>query len=267
MTGSDIAESAKNAAVVVTALSGAAYACGFLAVRARARALGTDPGFVLVDQAYVFAGFRFVHVFLLSLLISFPLLLMLRSLGGRALLLDPGPLCALKTGAAIVAGALTIWIYLATTGVSGVLLSPSSNWVAGAVLGRNQYGSFLVLATTLAAAALLLWSRAHFLRAGELDPLGAALALIAALLLVLLPVQHGVFHADRITRRLDGTPPGASGLAPPIWVVDRAADRVTLFGRGADGHARLVTLKADQLDGVAVVGVGSLKDAFGEPNP
>ncbi len=62
-------------------------------------------------------------------------------------------------------------------------------------------------------------------------------------------------------------PPGASALAAPIWMVDRAADRVTLFGRGADGHARLVTLKADQLDGVAVVRIGSLSDAVGEANP
>ena len=267
MTGNDVVESVKNSVVVLASLSGAAYACGYLVVRARARALGADPGFVLVDQAYVFAGFRFVLVFLLSLLISVPLLLFLRWLGGRALLLGPGSLFALETGAAIVAGALTIWVYLATTGVSGVLLSPSSNWVDGAVLGRNPYGTLLALATTAAAAALLLWSRAHFLRVGDLDPLGAALALVVVLLLVLLPIQHGVFQADRNARRLDGAPQAASGLNPPIWVVDRTADRVTLFGRGADGHARLVTLKADQLDGVAVVEIGNLGDVLGEQKP
>ncbi len=87
------------------------------------------------------------------------------------------------------------------------------------------------------------------------------------LLLVLLPIQHGVFQADRNTRRLDGAPQAASGLTPPIWVVDRTADRVTLFGRGGDGHARLVTLKADQLDGVAVVGIGNLGNVLGEQKP
>lgn len=266
-TSSEIAESVKNGAVVLTTLSGAAYACGFLVVRARAHALGADPAFVLVDQAYVFAGFRFVLVLLLSLLISFPLRLLLRWLGGRALQLDPGPLLAIEAGAAIVAGALTIWVYLKTTGVSGVLLAPCSNWVARAVLGQNPYGALLTLATTAAAAALLLWSRAHFLRAGNIDPLGASLALIAMLLLLLLPIQNGVFHADRTARRLEGALPGAKGPAPPVWLVDRAADRVTLFGRGADGHARLVTMKADQLDGVAVIEVGKLNDALGEINP
>jgi len=262
MTGSDIVESAKNAVVVLALLSGAAYACGYLVVRARARALGADPGFALVDQAYVFAGFRFVLLLLLSLLISVPVLLLLRWFGSRALLLGAGPLLVVETGAAVLAATLTIYAYL----VNGALLSPSSDWVAGAVLGQNSYGALLGLATTVGAAALLVWAREHYLRAGALDPLGATLALISGLLIALLPVQHGVFHADRTARRLDGAPQ-ASGLAPPIWVVDRAADRVTLFGRGADGHARLVTLKADQLDGVAVVGIGTLSDAVGQPNP
>ena len=89
----------------------------------------------------------------------------------------------------------------------------------------------------------MLWTRAHYLRAGALDPLGAALALNTGLLIVLLSLQHGVFFADRTVRRLDGAPKDASGFVPPVWMVDRAADRVTLFGRGADARARLVTVK------------------------
>ncbi len=267
MTGGDIVESVKNAAVVLTSLSGAAYACGYLVVRARARALGADPGFALVDQAYVFAGFRFVLVLLISLLVSVPVLLSLRWVGSRTLLLGAGPVLVLETGGAVIAAALTIYAYLATTRINGVLLSGASDWQTCAVLGRNSYGTLLLLATTVGAAALLLWTREHYLRAGALDPLGAALALVAALLVALLPVQHGVFYADRTARKLDGVPHAASGLAPPIWTVDRAADRITLFGRGADGHARLVTLKAEQLDGVPVVGVGTLSDVLGDPNP
>ena len=266
MTGNDIAglaESAKNAAVVLTAFSGVAYACGYLGVRARALALGADTGFAIIDQIYVLAGFRFIHVLLLELLISAPLLLLLSWLGKSALLLGPNLRYTVEAGAAVAAGALTIWIYLVTD-VKGVLLAPTSKWTAGAVLGKNAYGVLLVLGTTAATAALLLWSRAHYLRAGEVDPLGAALALITMLLLLLLPVQHGVFHAGRLVARLEVVPAGVGGLTPPIWVVDRAADRVTLFGRGADGRARLVTVKANQLDGVAVVGIGTLSDAVGE---
>src|SRR5260221_448312 len=118
MTGSEIADSAKNAGVVLTVLSSAAYACGYLVGRARARALGV---------------------------------------------------------------------------------------------------------------AMLLWFAAHFARAGGLDPVGAALLLIGTLLLVLLPMQHGVFHADRTARQLDRIPEGVTGLAEPIWLVDRGtSDRVVL---------------------------------------
>ena len=79
-----------------------------------------------------------------------------------------------------------------------------------------------------------------------LDPLGAVLLLIGALLLVLLPMQHGVFYADRVARQLERAPEGVTGLTPPIWLVDRgASDRVVLYGHAADGQARLVTLKAE----------------------
>jgi hypothetical protein len=267
MTGSDFVEQAKGAAVVLTSLSGVAYACGYLAVRARARAIGADPGFLLVDQAYVFAGFRFVVLLMLSLLIAAPALLTLRWLAARALPTAAGPLAALEWGAIAVAAVATLWAYLVTTRVNGVLLAPSSDWAARAALeGGGASGFLFTLGATAGAAALLLWTRAHFRRAGALDPLGAALALVCGLLIVLLPVEHGVFHADRTARRLDGAPAGLGGLAVPIWVVDRTADRVTLLGRGADGRLKLAAVKADALDGVAVVKIGSLSDAVAD-NP
>jgi hypothetical protein len=267
MIGNDIVEGVKNAAVFLTSLSGATYACGYLVVRSRARALGIDPGFALVDQAYVFAGFRFVLVLLVSLLVSIPLLQLLRWLGSRALGLTAGQLCVLETSGVVVAGAATIWLYLLTTRVSGVLLGGTSDWAAEAVVGRNSYGVWLVLGTTMSAAALFLWDRAHILRVGNLDLLGAALTLIFVLLIVILPVQHGVFHADRTARRLDRAPEGAGSLSPPVWVIDRTADRVTLLGHGKDGQTRLMAVKADQLDGVPVVGIGSLNEALGGAKP
>jgi hypothetical protein len=268
MTGGEIADSAKNAGVVLSALSGAAYASGYLVLRARARALGTDPGFALIDQAYVFAGFRFVLILLFALLVTAPLLLLLRVIGRLVGSLEPGPLFALEIFVALVAGGATIWAYVATLGVSGVLLAPSSGWLADAALERNNYGALIVLATTALGAATLLWMAAHFTRAGGLDPLGAVLLLIGVLLLVLLPMQHGVFYAERNARQLERAPEGVSGLGPPIWLVDRgASDRVVLYGRAPDGKARLVTLKADKLDGIAVIGVSSLSEAVEERNP
>ncbi len=268
MTGGEIAESAKNAGVVLTALSGAAYACGYLVLRARARALGTDPGFALIDQAYVFAGFRFVLTLFFALLLTTPLLLLLRVFGRMVGALEPGTLFALEIVAILFAGVATVGAYVVTIGVSGVLLAPSSGWLVDAALERNNYGALMVLATTALGAAILMWTEAHFARSGSLDPPGAVLLLIGALLLVLLPMQHGVFYADRNVRRLERVPEGVTGLTPPIWLVDRGtSDRVVLYGRAQDGQAKLVTLKADKLDGIAVTGISTLGKALEERNP
>jgi hypothetical protein len=106
------------------------------------------------------------------------------------------------------------------------------------------------------------------MRRGDLDGLGAVLALIGALLLVLLPMQHGVFNADRNARRLDRVPEGLTGIEPPLWLVDRgASDRVVLYGHAADGQGRLMTLKQEKLDGIAVTGVSALGIAVGERKP
>lgn len=268
MTLNEIAESAKNAGVVLTTLSGAAYACGYLVVRARARALGTDPGFALVDQAYVFAGFRFVLVLLFALLVTALPLLLLRAIGSRVGLLAPGLLFGLETLAAVSVGVATIGAYIATLGVTGVLLSPSSGYFARAALDQNNYGTLLFLVTTMLGGATLLWANAHAARAGGLDGLGAVLLLIVALLLVLLPMQHGAFDADRVARQLEHAPEGITGLVEPIWLVDRgASDSVVIYGHAADGHPRLITLKAEKLDGIAVVGVSSLGTAVGDRSP
>src|SRR5215470_17390350 len=64
---SDLVENAKNVGIVLTSASAASYASGYLALRSRAHALGTDPGFTLLDQAYVFAGFRFTLSTLVAL--------------------------------------------------------------------------------------------------------------------------------------------------------------------------------------------------------
>jgi len=68
-----------------------------------------------------------------------------------------------------------------------------------------------------------------------------------------------VFHADRNARRLERVPEGVAGVEPPIFLVDRGAgERAVLYGRGADGRGRLVTVKAEKLDGIAVTEVTTL---------
>jgi len=266
--GSGIVDATTKIGIVLSGLSGIAYACGYLVLRARSHALGTDPGFAFIDQAYVFAGFRFALALLFSLLVMVPVLLALYAVGRFVAKLAPRQLHAVEVVAAVFVGGATVWAYVATLGISGLLLAPSSDWLGDAALGRNVYGPVIQLMTVGAAAATVLWFNARFMRRADLDGLGVVLGLIGALLLVLLPMQHGVFNADRYARRLDRVPDGLSGIAPPVWLVDRgASDRVVLYGHTADGQAGLMTLKEEKLDGIAVTGVSPLGTAVGERKP
>jgi hypothetical protein len=268
LLGSGIIETIRNVGVVLAGLTGIAYASGYLVLHARSHALGTDPGFAFIDQIYVFAGFRFALALLFSLLVMVPVLLALHGVGRIVAKLEPRPLYAVEVLAAVLMGVATVWAYVVTLGVSGALLAASSDWIGDAVLGRNSFGAAIQLMATGAAAATVLWLNRRLTRLGELDGLGVVLALIGALLLVLLPMQHGVFHADRYARRLDRVPEGLTGVEPPLWLVDRGAlDQIVLYGHAADGQGRLVTLKQDKLDGIAVTGVSTLGSAVGERKP
>ena len=85
------ADTAKSLGTMLATVSGLAYACGYLVRRARAHALGLDPGFTLVDETYVFAGFRFALLTLLALLVAAPLLFAVRAVArGLSRSLRPG---------------------------------------------------------------------------------------------------------------------------------------------------------------------------------
>lgn len=268
MPGSELAEAAKNAGIVLTAASGAAYACGYLVVRARAHALGTDPGFTLIDQNYVFAGVRFVMLTLFALLLAAPLLLAVRMAGRGIARLDPAPLLGVEWGAVLILGCATIVAFVLTFAVANVLLEPPNGgraMLTDAVLGRNNLGVLAIVVTTAVAAVALLWVRSQLAAIGAFDAVSTVLILIAGLLFVLLPMQHGVFLADRKVRQLDRLPDGVTGLTAPVWLVDRGAgDRAVLFCRDAGGNGKLVTVKADKLDGIGVIRVTTLAGMMDE---
>lgn len=60
-------------------VTGVAYASGYFTQRIRASALGILPEFELVDQLYVFTGFKFLFVWLVGWIISLPIISVLYS--------------------------------------------------------------------------------------------------------------------------------------------------------------------------------------------
>jgi len=258
----DVADALKNIGLVVTTASGIGYACGYLVTRARAFALGTDPGFALVDQAYVWAGIRLAMLLLFAVLLSALPVLLLRAAWHLISHAAPRAAVAIERGMAVVAGGAIIVLAVQLFTVSNLIFEPSAatTGLSAAVLGRNGYGTLLFVGSTALLLVIGFWLRSRLARAG-VDTQAQLLGVMGALLCVLLPIEHGVFFADRKVRQLDRIPEGATGVVPPVWIIDRGAgDRVVLFGRDGAGQPRLVPVQADKLDGIAVTAVADLGD-------
>jgi hypothetical protein len=265
-----LVETAKNISVVLTSAAALSYAGGYLALRARAHALGTDPGFTLVDQTYVFAGFRFALVTLVALLCIAPLLIGIQAgVGWLSRHLRPGSRAAFAWFAAIALAALTLASFT-TLGIDAVLLdAPAAGdsvhrALALSILGGGQLGSLITLTATLVAALSVFWLHKRYLAEGPADPLTWVLSVIVLLQLVLLPIQHGVFYADRNGRALARVPTGVTGVLPPVWLLDRGADRASLVARTPDGRLSLVTVKVDVLDGIPITRVAPISTIVDE---
>jgi hypothetical protein len=258
--------SIKDAGGGLTAIAGLSYGCGYLVLRGRAHALGTEPGFKLIDQAYVFAGFRFALLTLISLLITAPLVIGLHAVARcTTRILGTVAAKALNVAAAAILALATLGLFFATLRVSDALLTPPApealpRYLWNAVLGRNGFGLVSVLAGTALAECSLLWLRARHTWFDTRDALGMVIAVIASLQIVLLPLQFGVFYADHTARILEQAPSGVVGVLPPLWLVDRGPERAVLLTRDAAGCFDLITVKNEALDGIPVSGIAGLGD-------
>ncbi len=263
----------KNLGATLTAAAGLGYACGFLVVRARAHALGTDPGFVLLDQNYVFAGFRFALITLFVLLVTAPGLLLIAAAGSFVARFGPRTIQhSLEWAAAVGLGLLTVTGFYLTLRVQNVLLEPSTATCRtaladAAIDDSNNLGILVILVATMVAACSILWLRARA-RHVQLGNLTRLLGVIASLNLLLLPILHGTFVTDRKAYRLSRAPEQLTDIDPPLWLIDRGADdRAILLARTKNGRVELIPIKADKLDGIGttevttlgkIVGVGEL---------
>jgi len=257
----------KDAGAALAGAAAAGYACGYLVMRARAYALGTDPGFSLIDQAYVWAGMRLLLLLLFAVLLSALPILLIRWLWHQLLRFGPRPLAVVEATAAVLFGVVIMLLAINLFGVSNVIFADRHTELAAplpaAVLGRNALGTVLFVGSTALALLIVLWIRSRVMRANGLDALAMLLVVMALLLSVLLPIEHGFFFAERKVRQLERLPEGVTGLTLPIWIVEQGVgDRIVLFGRDPAGAARLVAVKADKLDGIAVTAVADLGDVL-----
>jgi hypothetical protein len=210
---------------------------------------------------------RLLLLLLFAVLLSALPILLIRWLWHLLLRLGPRPLAVIEPSAAVLVGVAIMLLAINLFGVSNVIFADRPTGLTAplpaAVLGRNALGTMLFVGSTALALLIVFWIRSRVVRANGLDALAMLLVVMGLLLSVLLPIEHGFFFAERKVRQLERLPEGVTGLALPIWIVEQGAgDRVILFGRDAGGAARLVAVKADKLDGIAVTAVGDLGDVL-----
>lgn len=237
------------------------YISGYLALRARAFTLGTDPAFTLAYEGYVFAGFRFVFISLLILLILSPIILAVRF--GALWMNERVPGALLNTGQWLLLALLaicTLYITFKILSVNGVLLQEkshgSNSLLERAVMG-GQTAVILMFAILFFTTLTVLWLKTHLSAVN--DPFTWVLGIVVAIQLFLLPIFYGSLYADRKVRVLAATPNAVKGLKEPLGIVDRTSDYVTLLGLDKNDERRLVTIKLDELNGVPVKNIVSLK--------
>ena len=237
---------AKSFASLLAAVSGFAYASGYLAIRARAHALGIDPALGLAEEAYVFAGFRFLVVtLLLGLLVSLALSPLVWALQASSPRLSP---LVVRVGGGVALTAVGLFTVLAfgIVGRGGALLDPDlssemPSLLLAAVVGKSP-GWRLVLAT-LPVLLFLATGYGWASRISEARTMvDYCLAGLLGMQLLLLPMFHGTFFADRNVRVLASIPENLGKLRGPVGIVDRSRSQYTLLARGADRGFRLISV-------------------------
>jgi hypothetical protein len=256
MTWIGLTEASKAVAAALGALAVLGYITGYLVLRARAHALGIDPPFDLVDEIYVFAGFRFLIWLLVLVTVAAPLV---------AAIVAAAAWLAKRVRAS--AQLSLAWAGLAVLAVGGVVLlsevlairdllfveqdAPTASSLLALLDPRTAGYGPRVLGLEVFSVAMAVLTAIWLVRvAATQDRRAIVLALILALQLIQLPTLHGALRADRIVPVLTVIPTSAQGLEGTALIVDRNSSVATLFGRSETGQPALVTIPAKDLHGL-----------------
>ncbi|MGA1795649.1 MAG: hypothetical protein ACMUIL_07300 [bacterium] len=257
----EIFSNLKNVGGMLATVATLVYVSGYLALRARAFTLGIDPVFTLAYEGYVFAGFRFLFISLIILLILSPIILAVRS--GALWMSKRVPGTLLNTGQwllLVLLAICTLYITFRILSVNGVLLRGKNNgWnslLERAVIG-GEPAVALMFAVLFLTALSVLWLKMRLPAVN--DSFTWMLGIVVTIQIFLLPIFHGSLYADRKVRVLAATPEAVKDFKEPLGIVDRTSDHVTLLGVDKNDERRLVTIKIDDLNGIPVKNIVSLK--------
>lgn len=260
------------------------YVAGYLALRFHLTAIGVGTDLAVLDERYLFTGARFL-VYLVSavpniVLIALPVLLIV------------WPLCALLPG--VARANACAWVMkpmrLAVFGIvfavimiqfvmrqcfafSDLLLAPGLPsepvWLVKLLLNDRLmplYFSCIVAACAvpLATLAALRQAEAH---SGSAAFAKGLLAFLAAVQLLLLPVNYGVLIVDKTLPRVASLGDKPLGDGEEAWLVWEGKEGVTFLFRNQEKKRRaLITLPRTEVKRMEILGFDRiLPRLFGAP--
>jgi hypothetical protein len=247
------------------------YLCGYLALRFHLTMIGVGTDLAVLDERYFFTGARFL-VYLVAavpsaILLGFPLLvigwalrrLLPQSIGSAVYiwLTQPNRMVALGILLAVV---MIQFVMRQCFVFNDLLLEhelPANPAWLVSLLRDDQfmplYFSGLVAACAVPITILVVVGKTDTLRPWRLAR--GLLALLAAVQILLLPINYGVLIVDKTMPRVNalGDTPVAAGTE--AWLVWEGKDSVTFLQRSQPGdHRTLITLERDAVKRTDIVG-------------
>jgi hypothetical protein len=248
------------------------YVLGYLALRFHLTAIGIGTDLAVLDERYLFAGARFL-VYLVSsvpkvVLIALPvaalawLLVKLLPETARAKasvwLMQPGRLTVFGViFTVIIIQAVMSQCFL----FSDLLLAPSlpaqPAWLVKLLLDDQLmplYFSLLVAACAVPLAILAALRNVEP-QSGSAALAKSLLAFLAAVQLLLLPVNYGVLIADKSLPRIPAVGDRTLADGEEAWLVWEGKDGVTFLLRSKDAkHRTLLTVPRGEIKRTEIVG-------------
>jgi hypothetical protein len=255
------------------------YVVGYLALRFHLTAIGVGTDLAVLDERYLFTGARFA-VYVVAAVPSVLLMAMPFALGAWALwkvasvrrtvtrwwLAEPAAFGV----AGIIFAVLAIQLVMRQCfTIANLLLAPPQpmqpSWLVGLLLDDRLmplYFSALVAACAVPLVILAALRQVDGL--ASLTMIKGLLAFLAAVQLLLLPINYGVLVVDKTLPRVTTTGDKPLNGGDEAWLVWEGKDGVTYLVRSATGTRTLLTLPRSEIKRTEIIGFDRIVPALAD---
>ena len=255
------------------------YVVGYLTLRFHLTALGVGTDLAVLDERYLFTGARFA-VYLVAaipsvLLMAAPVALIVWALSEVATvrrtfmrwwLAQPVALGVFGVIFAVLAIQLVMRQCFA---IANLLLAPTQpiqpSWLAGLLLDDRLLPLYFSALVAACAVPLIILAALRTVDGrGSLTIVKGLLGFLAAVQVLLLPINYGVLIVDKTLPRVAAVGDTPMAGADEAWLVWEGKDGVTYLVRSANATRTLLTIPRSEIKRTAIVGFDRIVPALAE---